>query len=132
MNTDAHTIEEMKPLLRPLFAALMMLGEVIACVEGPPASLVEAGIDAGREPRDQMAHYAVEYADALLRALDEPEPPLPTAAPIHFTSLEAEMFPRFNALLEQIAKTSDIAELDKLRRAATQLLNEYEDEQIPF
>lgn len=64
---------------RELFAAILMHAEMVTCgVPGEAAeALVEASRDADDDVVDHMAGNAVEGADALLRALAEPKPPVP-------------------------------------------------------
>lgn len=61
---------------RELFAAILMHSEAVTCgVPGEAAeALVRASIEAGTDVIDHMAMNAVQGADALLRALAEPQP----------------------------------------------------------
>jgi hypothetical protein len=62
---------------RALFAAILMHSELTTCgVPGEACeALIHAAEESGREVEDQMAHNAVQCADALLRALAAPMPP---------------------------------------------------------
>lgn len=80
---QAHGISQ-----RALFAAILMHSELTTC--GLPGeacdALIEASRESGREPEDQMAHNAVQCADALLRALAEPAPYVPPSIPLDYVA----------------------------------------------
>lgn len=128
------TLEEMKPLLRPLFAGLMMLGELIT--DGVPGeacdALITAAAQAGRSPEAQMAFNAVQCADALLFELELP----PSTSPTRYQSREEEFFPRFEALVRAIKETAEPIKAPgrtdgEINRVAALLMDDYDD-YIPF
>jgi len=126
---DETTLEEMKPLLRPLFAGLRMLGELIT--DGVPGeacdALVDASIKSGRTVEDQMAFNAVELSDALLRALDEPPPHKP-----RLTTDEEDQLAAFPSFLATLMTIRDDPKSDEFaKRAAAGAIEEY-DNPMPF
>lgn len=131
---DASTWQAHGMTKRELFAAILMHSEAVTCgVPGEACdALVEASRAAGTDVIDHMAMNAVQVADALLRALAEPQPvQYRDLYPSEQEKVDAAV--RLAQCVEELAQAPGYAELpatvrDALKRAAEDVL----DPEIPF
>ena len=122
---------------RALMATILMHSELTTCgVPGEACeALVRAAADSGREVEDQMAHNAVQCADALLRALAEPkDPPAPMYRELYADEkARLDAADRLAAIVQQITKRPDFPALpDDLRERLDDAVEDINEPPIPF
>lgn len=119
---------------RELFAAILMHSEAVTCgVPGEACeALVESSRAAGTDVIDHMAMNAVQGADALLRALAEPQP---EPVPPHLTYDAWTTHAAEHAAIKRLAERDDFKDLPAVIRdfvnVATDEIAKAEDG-IPF
>lgn len=117
---------------RALFAAILMHAEL--ATSGLPGEACEALINAaeesGREVEDQMAFNAVQCADALIRALAEPQQPRLTYA----EQLQLVEHEKMLAILKDISESGSIRYLTHAQRdqIVHVLPRPVDEDEIPF
>jgi hypothetical protein len=115
---------------RALMATILMHSELTTCgVPGEACeALIRAAADSGREPEYQMAHNAVQCADALLAALSAPKPDPLT----YLDRSYMKQGPMLVQALRDIAKGEAMGDAtEKLRAEVSRLLHIFDDD-IPF
>jgi hypothetical protein len=113
---------------RALFAAILMHAELVT--DGVPGeaceALIEAAHDSGREVEDQMAYNAVQCADALLRALAEPQAP----AISYSQQCAIDEHPKLIELLRKVSETEAFKSMPT--NVQEKVLHTVDEDAIPF